>query len=1035
MNNTETKLAGRRLRLIALSIALTYLLLAWCSSVFALDPALDVSQLAHTSWKIRDGFTRSRITRIAQTPDGYLWLGTELGLFRFDGVKNVPWQPPPGDQRLPSGSIFELMNDRNGTLWIGTDKGLASWSGNKLTRYPEVDGQFVFSIQEDSDGAVWVGTFGVGTETGKLCAITNGRVQCYGEDGLFGRGVLNLFEDKRGNLWAEGQRGLWRWKPGSPEFISLPIGWLTTRNLAEDLDGALMIGTVEGIKRVVGGRTEPYPLPGSGRKLGIDKLFRDSAGSLWIGTTSQGLAHVHQGKTDFFSAANGLSGDDIGTLFEDREGNIWVTTSGGLDRFHEFAVPSFGVKQGLLDASVYAALALREGGVLIVTPNGLNRFKDGQLTTFGRIRAEGEQSSNFPLTLFQDGGGRIWGVTSSKFGYFENDRFVSIPGIPGGVARAIVEGNYGDLWIANQNPGLLHLRGSEILQQISWDQLGHKDFASSLAFDLPQGGVWLGFFRGGIIYFRDNRIQASFDVANGLGEGRVNDLRLDKDHTLWAATEGGLSRLKNGRVATLTSKNGLPCNTVHWLTEDKDHSLWLNTTCGLVRLARAELDKWTTAVDQNNDLNRTIQVRVFDISDGVAIRSFPTGFSPQVGKSSDGSLWFSGLDGVSVIDPSHIPFNSLPPPVHIEQITVDHGNYDATSYSNGQMRLPSLIRDLQIDYTALSLVAPEKVLFRYKLEGYDRDWQDAGNRRQAFYTNLPPRNYRFRVMACNNDGVWNETGTFLDFSIAPAYYQTTWFRLLVLATFLVMLGLIYQLRLQQVARQVRVRMEERLDERERIARDLHDTLLQSVQGLILKVHAVAKQIPRDQPAHDAIEKTLDRADEVLAEGRDRVRDLRFSRVPVGGLPAAFKQIVEETSQGRAATFKTVVVGSVRELHPMVREECYRIGREALINALKHSQARLVEVEITYEPRQFRLRVRDDGHGIDPRILAEGGRADHWGMQGMRERADRIGAELKMWSGHKTGTEVQLLVPGATAYQTAQAKSKRSWFRRLYGNQS
>jgi signal transduction histidine kinase len=247
-----------------------------------------------------------------------------------------------------------------------------------------------------------------------------------------------------------------------------------------------------------------------------------------------------------------------------------------------------------------------------------------------------------------------------------------------------------------------------------------------------------------------------------------------------------------------------------------------------------------------------------------------------------------------------------------------------------------------------------------------------------------------------------------------------------------LLGALYQLRVRQVARQVRVRMEERLDERERIARDLHDTLLQSVQGLILKFHAGVRQIPSNAPARETMEKALDRADQVLAEGRDRVRDLRRTAVSPGDLPAAFQRVAEEIPQGRKATLKTVVEGSVRELHPLVLEESYCIGREALINALTHSSGRLVEVEIAYEPRQFRLRVRDDGHGIDPSILAEGGRADHWGMQGMRERADRIGAELKIWSGQQTGTEVELLVPGATAYQTARAKSKRSWFRRVPG---
>ena len=377
-------------------------------------------------------------------------------------------------------------------------------------------------------------------------------------------------------------------------------------------------------------------------------------------------------------------------------------------------------------------------------------------------------------------------------------------------------------------------------------------------------------------------------------------------------------------------------------------------------------------------------------------------------------MWFAGLDGVNVVDPRHLPFNKLPPPVHIEQITADRKPYDLTAENNGNLRLPALSRDLEIDYTALSFVAPEKIRFRYKLEGYDRDWQEAGNRRQAFYTNLPPRNYRFLVMACNNNGVWNEAGAFLDFTIAPAYYQTAWFRIALAAVFLIVLLALYQIRVRQVANKVQGRVEERHAERERIARELHDTFLQSVQGLILKFHAGVMQIPEDQPARATMEKALDSADEVLAEGRERLRNLRVPAIPIGGLPAAFQRVAEETPQTENTIFKTVVEGHVRELHNSIQEEAHSIGREALVNAFTHANARHVEVEIIYDPRQFRLRVRDDGRGIEPAILEEG-RPDHWGMRGMRERAERIGAELNIWSRPDTGTEVELTIPGTTAY--------------------
>jgi signal transduction histidine kinase len=493
---------------------------------------------------------------------------------------------------------------------------------------------------------------------------------------------------------------------------------------------------------------------------------------------------------------------------------------------------------------------------------------------------------------------------------------------------------------------------------------------------------------------------------------------------LWIATEGGLSRLKSGRIATLTVENGLSCDAVHWFREDDTQSVWLYTSCGVVRLARSELDAWTTAVDQDIKAKPKIRATLFDNADGVRIMVSGNHFNPQVAKSKDGKLWFTTGDGLSLIDPGRLPFNNLQPPVQIEQLVADRKFYDATYAGGGSLRLPPLIRDLQIDYTALSLAAPEKIRFRYRLDGRDNDWQEAGNRRQAFYNDLGPGNYRFRVIASNNNGVWNETGAYVDFTITAAYYQTAWFRIAVVILFLLALGALYQLRLRQVARVVRARMEERLEERERIARDLHDTLLQSVQGLILKFSAVSKQIPPDLPARNLLENTLDHADEVLAEGRDRIRNLRVHSATLSDLPSAFRSVAEETSQGREVVFKTVVEGRVRELHPMVLEESYCIGREAIINALSHSEGQNVEAEIAYDSRQFRLRIRDDGRGIENEILDAGGRSGHWGIQGMHERAQKIGGQLRIWSRPETGTEIELTVPGATAYPRSTQKSNK-----------
>jgi len=1014
------------------------ILLVYCPRVCALNPALDVRQYGHTSWNVRDGFTKGEINAIAQTPDGYLWLGTQFGLLRFDGVRNVTFQAP-GGQQLPSNYIYSLLTTRDGTLWIGTAKGLASWKDEKLTSYVEIADKYIFRLVEDHEGVVWVGAAGV--PTGRLCSIKNGGVKCYGEDGSLGRAVMGLSEDSKGNLWVGTESGLWRWKPGQATFYSLPGGANGIRSLGEDIDGTLLVGWNGALQRFIDGKMEVHSNLRSVGQFNVKKLLRDRDGGLWIGTQDRGIVHLHQERAEVFGPSDGLSGESVDNIFEDREGNIWVATVNGLDRFRDFAVVSFNENEGLSSSIVGSVLASEDGSVWLATIGALNKWHNGQLTTYekdlrfeqpinGANKSDQKVHRLIPQSLFQDHLARLWVSTFRGIGYLQNDRVVFLSSVPGGTVLSIAEDKPGDLWILNENIGLIHLLHGTEVDQISWDRLGHKDHASTLISDPFQGGLWLGFFLGGIAYLSDGQVRASYTATDGLGEGHINYLRVDQEGTLWAATDGGLSRVKNGRIATLTSKNGLPCDAVHWAIEDDRNSFWLYTACGLVRIARRELDAWAAATEEDGDAQPTIHATVFDGSDGVRILTVASHYSPKVSKSADGKLWFAGVDGVMVVDPQHVAFNKLPPPISIEQLVVDRTIYETISNGKDPLRLPKLVRDLQIDYTALSLVAPEKIRFRYKLEGYDHDWQEAGNRRQAFYTNLPPGNYTFRVIACNNNGVWNESGAALSMVIPPAFYQTYWFIALCAIALAGLISVLYIMRVRRVAAIYKGRMEERIQERERIARDLHDTFLQSVQGLMLKFDAITKQIPRGDVTRQNLEKALDQADEVLAEGRDRVRHLRETSVPLGDLPAAFKRVVEENSAARHVTFKTVVEGRVRHLHPVVLEETYCIGREALINALSHSEGFHVEVEITYDPKQFRLRIRDDGRGFDTTVLEQGGRPDHWGLQGMRERAQRIGAQLALWSRPHAGTEVELQIPGATAYATHKVGTKRFWFRQL-----
>jgi len=770
---------------------------------FALNPTLDVSQYAHTSWKIRDGFANGSILSIAQTPDGYLWLGTAFGLYRFDGVRNVLWQPPP-DQHLPSTTISTLVVARDGALWIGTWSGLVSWKNGKLTQYTELAGLHILALVEDDEGSIWAGTSG--PPDGKLCEIRNGNVRCGWEMGGVDRGVFGLHKDGKGNLWVELETGVWRWRPGPPQFYAVPRLLNGRRGgMADAEGGALLIATTGAVMRLADGKTEAaYRFPTARRGFRRLEMLRDRDGSLWVCPAGRGVVHIHQGRTDVFSESDGLSGDDIYDLLEDREGNIWVATINGLDRFHELPVVTYSRKQGLSDIPWGGILAARDGSVWFANLDGLNRLSQAQVTVYRphRSRAGAREivGSGLPDegvgSLFQDSRGRIWVSTLTAIGYLENDRFIPA-GAPGGLVESLTEDTSGNLWIANRDVGLLRLSQHNEFPPLPWATFGRKDPAVVLAADPLHGGLWLGFSGGGIAWFRDGHVRSSYSATDGLGEGRVNHLRFDTEGALWIATEGGLSRLKDGHIATLMNKSGLPCDAVQWTMEDAAQSVWLMMPCGLVRVARPELDTWARAAVKTPG---TVRTTVFDNSDGLRSLAVVGDYTPRVSKSADGKLWFSVPDGISVIDPAQLPFNKLPPPVHIEKVIADRKEYQE-SLSDGapsNPRLPPLVRELEIDYSALSLVAPEKVLFRYKLEGWDQDWQDAGTRRQAFYSNLPPRNYTFRVKACNNSGLWNEAGMSLDFSIAPAYYQTYWFRLSCFAAFVALLWGLHRWRIRQL---------------------------------------------------------------------------------------------------------------------------------------------------------------------------------------------------------------------------------------------
>ena len=1018
---------------------------------FAQNPSLDVSQYAHASWKNSEGFSEGIIRAIAQTPDGYLWLGTEFGLRRFDGVRAVAWEPPAG-QQLPSSDIRSLQAARDGRLWIGTFRGLASWKDGKLSHYPELDGQVIEALLEDREGTIWVA--GWAPSVGRLCRIQGGNIQCYGEDGRFGSGVTPLYEDSGGNLWAGAMNGLWRWKPGPPTLYPMPDPAQRIYALAESDDGGILIAKHSGVTKLRNGKTEAYPLP-AGLQFQPHRLLRDRNGGLWIGAlVDSGLLHIHEGKADLFTTANGLSGASVTAIFEDREGSIWVATVDGLDRFREFAITTISVQQGLSSQGLGSILAARDGSIWLGTSEGLNRWNQGEITVYRNRSQRGVRGASQPTglivgrgadwkrtvreitdsglpgrtaeSIFEDHRGQIWVGTQSGVAFLKSGRFAPVASVPYGVVHSITGDSAGNLWMSHQE-GLFHLLEAGLVERIPWARLGRREPATAVLHDARQGGVWLGFRDGGVAYFNDGQIRASYAAAEGLGEGMVRSFYPDASGSLWAATDGGLSRIKDGRVLTLTSRNGLPCNMVHWMMEDDADSVWLYTACGLVRIAQSDLDAWASNPKQ------TIQAAVFDSSDGVSSRRFPGGYSANVAKSADGKLWFLRPGGVSVIDPHHLAFNKLPPPVHIEQVTADDKIYDAT---NG-LRLPPRTRNLAIDYTALSFVAPEKVRFRYMLEGQESDWQEVINDRQVQYSNLAsgplplPRHreqQQRRVERNGRDaGVLDCAGVLPD-ALVPGACGGVRVRRAAVG------GVSIARRAASRGSSIG-RLDARVSERTRIARELHDTLLQSFHGLLLRFQTASYLLlERPADAKEKLDGAIEHAAKAITEGRDAVQSLRASTVERNDLAVAIRTLGDELASDPSAhqppAFSVAVEGETRDLHPIARDEIYKIAAEALRNAFRHAHARRVEVEIRYDKQQFRLRVRDDGKGIDPAVLAGQGIEGHYGLRGMPERATLIGGKVAVWSEAGAGTEVELSIPARAVYATAAA---RSWWSRVFAS--
>jgi signal transduction histidine kinase/ligand-binding sensor domain-containing protein len=1017
-----------RFFLSALKVWLPTLL--FCVSAMALDPSRRISQYAHTAWRIQDGAFSGTPNVITQTTDGYLWVGTEGGLVRFDGVRFVPWTPS-AVSRLSSSPVFSLLGANDGSLWIGTGHGLYLWKDAELANYSEPSG-LIDSILQDRAGTVWIVRTHATDDKGPLCEVRGNSLRCYGAaDGIPFRTAGSLANDDLGNLWIGSSLSLCQWRPGSarqyfPKTHELTEGLNGVTATIADAGGFLWVGMRRsgkglGLQQLVQGIWKSYVVPGlDGTTLEVSALLKDRNNGLWIGTFNQGVYRVQDGKADHFRSTDGLSSDSVNNFYEDREGDLWVITSRGIDRFHDTAVASFSIREGLTAEAAGSVLAAHDGTIWIGDVGGLNFLRQGKVSA---VTAGNGFPGQVATSLLEDHAGLLWVGVDGGLTVYEHGKFRPInkpDGNPLGVVTAIVEDSEDNIWAEVTQPALFRIQDYQVREEIDPPRIPR---GLSLAAD-PKGGIWLGFNNGNLGRYRQGQLEI---FSTNLGPGYpVRNLLVDTDGSIWAATGKGLLRWKQGSLKTLNSLNGLPCDSTYAAVKDDHGSLWLDAQCGFLEIAAAELEKWWERPDT------TVKVKTFDVFDGV--QPGLTNFRPEVSRSPDGKLWFANKSILQVVDPGHLGENVTPPPVHVEQIIADQKNY----LPEAKVRLPARTRNIEIDYTALSFVVPEKVRFRYQLEGHDAGWQDSQTRRQSFYNDLPPGNYHFRVIASNNDGVWNEMGASQAFTVLPAFFQTTWFRLLCCITAAGILWLLYALRLRQLATQMEARLEERLEERERIARDLHDTLLQGFFSATMQLDVANDRLPPDSPAKPLVHRVIELMNQVGEQGRNAIRSLRSSHRESYDLEQAFSQIRQEFPDQESVDFRVVAEGSPRPIKPGVWDEIYRLGREAVMNAFRHSQASKIEVEVRYAARHLRILVRDNGRGIDPQVL-QTGREGHWGLSGMRERAERIGARMAVLSRPDTGTDVKLSVPSNVAFESVPSDRWPKWltglFQRKNGNKS
>lgn len=945
-------------------------------------------QYGHESWQTEQGLPQNTVQTLVQTRDGYLWLGTKEGLARFDGLRFTIFDKqntPP----IPHNQIRSLYEDREGRLWMATPGGLLQYARGIFTVFTTKEGlasNNVWSVCQDRAGNVWIATVNGLNQwrDGKFTTYTT-------QQGLSNDSLGSLVEDNDGGLWMGTQGGLSCWKEGAFTNYTTRDGLAgnTIKTLFADSQGRLWIGTTEGLSVLAKGKFTSYTTRDGLLSNHVTALAAEPTGPLWIATT-RGLLQFRDGKFSAVTPTEELQGAPVLSLLCDREGLLWIgTEANGLHLLKSKKVTTFTMREGLSANVVRSIYGDRSGKVWVGTQErGLNLLSNHQINSFAAQKAFAAADV---MAMSDDADGNLWVGTTAGLRHVNAGKvttFTMRDGLSDNYIRSLLTSRDGTLWIGTRR-GLTHYRNGQFTPYTRLDGLP-SDLVGALCEDRT-GALWIGTL-GGLSRFQDEKF-TNYDTASGLSSEVVIALYEDADGALWIGTHGGgLNRFKDGKFSHFTTKDGLPDEVIYQILEDDQNNLWMSSNKGIIRVSRKELETRPQPKLQS--------IMTFGTAEGMETRECSGGGHPAGWKTNDGKLWFATIKGVAMIDPAHLPLNQQPPPVAIEQVVID----DKIIPTNAPLTLPPGTTRLEFYYTGLSFVAPHKVTFKYKLEGFDPAWIEAGTRRVASYTNIPAGKHRFVVMACNNDGVWSETAANIEFVLQPRFYQTWWFYALCLLSVGAGVWLWYRLRVRRLEGQFNAV----LTERTRIAREIHDTLAQGFAGISVQLELVARLLTK---APDAAKPHLDQARQLvrrsLDEARRSVWALRSQALENSDLPSALSHAVKQLVADTAIQSQVQVTGTYRELNRTLEDNLLRIGTEAVTNAIKHAHAPNLHVELNYVRDRVKLRVQDDGCGFDSTQPSPNG---HFGLIGMRERVTSLGGQLIVNSRPQAGTEIIVEVP-------------------------